>query len=831
MQPMSWNLSRLGSRFGLLFEPHRRRVMHGALGRFLDEPLDLAVGLVEPDGTRRVMPFTKAAAGAWSDAPDGPDGPNTPPPGGARTRCFYNVEQFDRVNSITFRGFAERYRLRFEFNVHAPFYPQDRRLCITPVFYLEMRVHPMSGIRHLTAAEPTPGEVELFIEFNRPRTDITVNDGVIDLAYDAPLVMERRDDDPDRAGHRLDRRDRRAAEAAEAAAGEKPEVPRVGARERITSLNDGATAWTGAGADPHTGAGLRLRLPVTPMGSGTKWRMVWAAHVADPVLTVGRADPDGGPPRPCPARFAYTDYYDSVGAVTTDAIQHRDDRLALSRLFERTLDQAPLDQAQHHLLNQSFQNYLLNTFWCTGRDPSRLSDLNGEPDPEGQKFPWFSVWEGSSRYHSTLDVEYNACVFHLTLWPDLLRIQLRQWAERYTEHAPSRGAILAHDLGSGTRADSQVSPFRMEVEENSNYLLMLQAYCRWTGDTTLVREHSALVRKLTRYLIWTDRDGEGFPTLGTANTFVDAGPAMRFARKQTYLAVKRLAALRAAADCIRLASTHSPFAQKGPGTPSAEQQQRLAHEARQLEARVEKDAQRVERAAWLGDHYAVACDDSALELDDPDTDAPPAYERIPGCDAYSIHTANALLLPAMIGQPPLLDRQRLKTDLLSSARENRGRYASSHTSDDPDALRISGNLWRDMFARYLGMAGPSAAAAYWDMQVMSNTGDNSMGFTDAYIKEHLTHYPRGIVSLAYFLATPRLVVDRLAPGGAYITVEPDRHMPQRWPLLPLADWAARKIPVCVVRPDGTVRIESPTDPVIIHGADPGQSVSGLEMIG
>ena len=58
MQLMTWPLARLGSRFSLLFEPQRRRIMHSALGRFLDQPLDLAVGLVEPDGTERVMPFT-----------------------------------------------------------------------------------------------------------------------------------------------------------------------------------------------------------------------------------------------------------------------------------------------------------------------------------------------------------------------------------------------------------------------------------------------------------------------------------------------------------------------------------------------------------------------------------------------------------------------------------------------------------------------------------------------------------------------------------------------------------------------------------------------------
>ena len=50
MQLMTWPMGRLGSRFALLFEPARRRVLHSAVGRFLDRPLDLAVGLVEPGG-------------------------------------------------------------------------------------------------------------------------------------------------------------------------------------------------------------------------------------------------------------------------------------------------------------------------------------------------------------------------------------------------------------------------------------------------------------------------------------------------------------------------------------------------------------------------------------------------------------------------------------------------------------------------------------------------------------------------------------------------------------------------------------------------------------
>ena len=174
MQLMSWMLARLGSRFGLLFEPHMQRVRHSSLGRFFDQPMDLMVGFVEPDGTERVMPFT------------------------SQGQELFNCEQFERLNSITFRGYSERYNLRFEFNVHSVFYPQNVELCTTPAFYLEMRVHPINSVRLLQPRGKTPSNVKLFLRLGREETEITAsvpseviendagqrqNNGQIDLAY------------------------------------------------------------------------------------------------------------------------------------------------------------------------------------------------------------------------------------------------------------------------------------------------------------------------------------------------------------------------------------------------------------------------------------------------------------------------------------------------------------------------------------------------------------------------------------------------------------------------------------------------------------------------
>ena len=71
--------------------------------------------------------------------------------------------------------------------------------------------------------------------------------------------------------------------------------------------------------------------------------------------------------------------------------------------------------------------------------------------------------------------------------------------------------------------------------------------------------------------------------------------------------------------------------------------------------------------------------------------------------------------------------------------------------------------------------------------------------------------------MGYLLGYPRLIIDRLdtsRPGGRF-TVCPDRHYKQRWPLLPLANWKAGKVPICVVDKHGKVSIEGETDPIVV----------------
>ena len=391
MQLMTWMMARLGSRFSLVFEPYKRRVLHSAVGRFLDQPLSFSVGLIEPNGTRRILPFAAQSPGVTD---------------------LYNCEQFERFNSITFRGFSEKYRLRFEFNIHAVFYPQDERLCIMPAFYLEVRVNPVDSVRLTEPHGDTPESVKVFLQLSRPHADIhadTESDARIELSY------------VNRLEPRVDVLKRQAHTGNE-----------VSIQERIVSLNPGCVA-----ASFLDGAGLEYELPVTESGSGTKWRLVWAAHTSDPILRIGSKG------QMLDAAFRYNAHWADVDEVVREAIETRDDRLAHSRRFEKLLEQSPVQGAERHLVNQSFQTFLSNTFWC---------DAHAQGGTTRQ---WFSVWDGAYTLHSPIDVEYNTSMLYLAIWPGLLAMQFGQWAEHEINHELSGGSYLSRDLGYATAVTGQ----------------------------------------------------------------------------------------------------------------------------------------------------------------------------------------------------------------------------------------------------------------------------------------------------------------------------------------------------------------------------------------
>ena len=736
MQLMSWQIARLGSRFGMLFEPYKQRVMHSAMGRLLDRPMDLCIGMVEADGTERTLPFT------------------------THGKPFINCEQFERFNSITFRGYSGKHNIRFELNIHSPFYPQNEKLCLLPVYYLEFRVHHVIHARWKQQADEPEKKARLFLRIKRPNTQIFVDGKQIHMRYDNHLSFNADRSSP------------------------YPETnlppeggPTVTALERIVSMNPEAVPT-------EEGDGLTIEMPVTMPDQGMKWRLMWCAHVAEPFAKVKR----GG--EVYDARFRYTDHWETIDDVVAEALEKRDDHLAHSRRIEKLVQQAPMNIAQQHLLSQAWQTYQANTFWLSHEDPGIKLDKS----PEGTRASWFSVIEGSRLFQSNLNAECNASLFYLAMWPGLLRMLLSQFLDRMSKHESSGGMTVDHDLGAGLDMTAPVYDHPSPSDQNADLLSLLQAYTRWSGDASFAKQFHGQITGLAKYLDWTDRDHSGFPSAGVSTTHSSRySPAFRSSPKQTYLAVKRVVALRAAADLLKHADTPD-----------------VAPDAKHFEKQADTSVPKIVEEAWYSDHFMVCVD--------------PAFTQGVGHDlanVYCIYNANAELLPMLVGMPTAMPTDLLIKDLASGKRETTRRYGCCNTTLETDHLRISQNLWRDMLARYLHLKWPSSASHYWDMQVMCNTHLQSKGFVDAYITDNLAHYPRGITAMGYLLTGPRLIIDKLAPGasGTYITIDPDRTRTARWPLFPLADWKAGKVPIAVVTDDGEVRIESEVDPIIVHGQD------------
>jgi len=462
-------------------------------------------------------------------------------------------------------------------------------------------------------------------------------------------------------------------------------------------------------------------------------------------------------------RFKYSGFFasvDDVFAYASSEKNHIDEKMAL---FDGVIRDSTVPRDLQQLIAFSLQTYLANSFWTTrhGQD-------------------WFSVWEGNCLYHSTVDVEYNVGLFYLALWPELLEMTLEGWTKH--EQRGLYGSYLSHDMGAGMMANGQSYPHAMEVEENTNFLLMAFACWRATGREHFIATHYPLIRRLAKYVIDADTTGNGFPDLGVANTFDDAAPAVQFSRKQVYLAVKALAAFEVTA---LMAESNGD--------------EEFAGICRDRAALIQ---QTLDTEAWQGDHYAVCLEKRMDEITDPWSGKPAGTGELPGWDAYSIHTANGLLYPLLSGYRPNLDYARLARDIAHATREAMLEYGCTHSSADRSNLWVSQNLWRDFVAAYMGLDLLDMASRYWAFEVMENTVGRGGCFIDTYGWNTLNFYPRGVASVGAFAAAAGLSVDRVA---GQVALSPVR-VPLRVPLLPLADWEQGAVPwLDVSLVDGEVR--------------------------
>jgi Glycosyl hydrolase family 52. len=463
MELMATAVGRLGSRFSLVFDPDAKQVLHSALGRWLDFPTDLAIGVKSEDEVVRALPFTR------------------------RFPHFEIVEQQLTFCGVKYVARSWDLGLAFKTELIAPFYPHDEWASVAPLFFIRLEVQPQERI-FWRPADRVVRRGQVFVRLQRANLHLTQAHDRLKINYSVPKVLWK---------------------------GERERPEDLGESEELWWCDERLVPISSNAELLDDGIAFQFDLD-----DPTKCRfdLVWCAFVDEPVLTVFGQ----------PASFKYRWLFTDVEAVADFACRHFDELLAKANQMDELLSNSGLTKSQADLIRFSFQNFLLNTWWVVRDDGAE----------------WFSVWEGSCHFHSTIDVEYNDALVYLAFFPELLELLLDEWA--LFEMQDEVGSYLAHDMGGELEVGRQAYHHPMPVEENANFLLMLHCLWRWTGKHELIERHSGLAKRLTAYFERSDTTGNGFPNLGTANTIDDASPAVQYSREQTYLAVKTLCACHAA---------------------------------------------------------------------------------------------------------------------------------------------------------------------------------------------------------------------------------------------------------------------------------------------
>jgi hypothetical protein len=521
-------------------------------------------------------------------------------------------------------------------------------------------------------------------------------------------------------------------------------------------------------------------------GEGETLGLLWSSWAAGPVMEVF----DEKTP------FKYKQFFKSREQMAAWALKERADIEARCDLLDAAIEDWSLGVAASHMAALSLHSFLACSWWTTRKDGR----------------DWFSVWEGSCYYHSTIDVEYNDALLYFAVWPQLLGMLLEEWADFEMDGEEVLGAegkgstFLCHDMGSDHMVGRQVYQHHMELEENANYLLLLAAWTSFTGNLAAAKKLIPLCRRLAEFVVASDSTGNGVPDKATANTIDDASPAVQFGREQVYLAIKCQAAMWALAELEQRCEAKGWQAQ-----------------AERWRAFASKGVKTIEEEAWLDDHYAVTLTRTTEGLVDPWDGTPLPEGELEGWDDYSIYTANGLLYLFLGGMKmPRWRLNRLAADIESADRRTMTPYGGRHASGSDHTVWFSQNMWRDYVGAYLGVDLLNNVERYWDYQAA--TGDNwcSSLYYDTTDHNNLNFYPRGTTVFGMPMAAAGLRLDRLA---GQLALQPLRAT-LRVPLLPLADWEGMRIPMLEVLHREGVAIARITNDDLLEGL--AVSVTGAE---
>lgn len=628
---------------------------------------------------------------------------------------FDLLQQRQTLTRLALDGHSLRTGAKVEMEVVAPFLPGDLRLSLAPLYLLRVKVEPSPSLRWTGPDKDAARRGTLRVALDVPGVAVETGE-VVTLSYDTVIQHSRT--------------------TGEGGIDQVSDGTARGVAEDVAHCQGQVAPIDGPWRATDGGFELDYDLSDGPVEG---W-LALTGWFADKCFEGHHA---AGPLR-------YATLFGGIDEVLAMARDERARILAAADFVDGLITGSSLPKSLQDLIAFSFHSFLSCTLWAD------LADRD-----------WFSVWEGSCWYNSTVDVEYNDAPFFFGLWPELMELIFCEWESH--QRPAEAGTWLEHDMGAGWTCNGQSYHHPMEVEENSNWLLMLYAHGEWWGKPELYARFEGINRNLVEYLLWADTTGNGFPDQGTANTIDDATPAVQYGRDQVYLGVKRLAALYAAA---RMAETIEDF-----------------DLAERCHAEVTKAVDTLQ-AGWLGDHYPVCLDKTTTGLLDAWSHQPLPYDELPGWDAYSLYTTNGLLYLLMVDDLPNgLDRDLLRLDAISAYQASLTEYGCTHSSADPEHLWVSMNLWRDQAAAYLGEDLFGTSERYWSMQVAANAGCEAKCFVDTSYSNNLCFYPRGIASLGAVWAAAGLTV---RAAEKVITIDPPSRC--RVPILTHVDWAGLRAP-------------------------------------
>lgn len=611
----------------------------------------------------------------------------------SETHGFTFVDQRTTPCTMVLIGIDAETGLKLRLTVAMPFRPGDADFSTAPVLILRLAVDALPGAYRWTNPTHRPTEVELLLEIGNGPLTVLPGSAPRTLrvsGFTHPVNLSPSGPD------------------------EWNEDPReVVLDERLLALEPDAAT---------TAAGFRRSVCPADGRNSATLTVAWCGWLP-PILEVAGS--------PTPFRYART--LPNVDAVTNWAAEHGTEIFTQAEAFDAAYADHELGPEWDKLLAQTLHSWLINTWW-TRR-------------PDGRE--WFSVWEGSCYFHSTVDVEFTQAPFYLSFWPELLKLQLDQWPDFLVPGEDILGpnatgtAYLAHDCGQHILADRCRYQHPMAVEETANYLILLCAHARRTGDYSLVERHATAWQKLVGFLAAADTDGDGVPDEGVANTLDDGSPAIQFGAVQTYLAVKTLAAL----ECAVLLFTH------------------LGQDSSAPRAQIARIRASLDAYAWNEDHFNVLLRRDG-HMHNPWNGTDEHVAEIPGWDAAHIYTQNTFAVLDAVGIDLGIDPEKTRTDLRTAVARCLRRYGCIHTSHVPSTgeglqLReglagasndpgwISMNLVRDLAAFRRGIDFRHLAGRYWEWQLVTNTQGVHL-FFETFNGNNLHHYPRGVAAWGVF---------------------------------------------------------------------------------